>query len=62
MFSGRANVLTAIEKARAAPVGATYQVTDETLRMLIQSPLSREVSCADASPSGGGSPVATEVA
>ncbi|CAK9105717.1 unnamed protein product [Durusdinium trenchii] len=69
LFSGMANIFTAIEKARVTPVGASYEVIDEIMVMMIESPLSQvelrakispEISCTDASPTGGGSAVATE--
>lgn len=69
LFSGMANIFTAIEKARVTPVGASYEVIDEIMCMMIESPLSQvelrakispEISCTDASPTGGGSAVATE--
>ena len=68
MFSGIANVFDSIERARKGPVNPTAEVIDEIMCMLLQSPLAQvnlkakispEISCTDASPTGGGSATAT---
>ena len=68
LFSGMANIFDAIERARKGPIGPTAEVIDEIMCLMIQSPLAQvnlkakispEISCTDASPTGGGSATAT---
>ena len=68
MFSGIANIFTAIELSRKGPINPTPEVIDEIMCLMIQAPLaevnlkaviSPEISCTDASPTGGGSAIAT---
>eukprot|EP00435_Cladocopium_sp_Y103_P070870 s240_g36.t1 len=68
MFSGLAGIFPLIEKAKDGEVAPHAAVVDEIMTLCVQSPLSQtnlrailspEVSCTDASPSGGGSCSAT---
>ena len=68
LFSGISNVFVAIERAKKGPIAPTEEVIDEIVCLMIQSPLAQgnlkakispEISCTDASPTGGGSATAT---
>ena len=68
LFSGIANIFDSIERARKGPINPTAEVIDEIMCLLLQSPLAQvslkakispEISCTDASPTGGGSATAT---
>ena len=68
LFSGMGNIFNLIEASKWNDVNPTLAVADEIMVLCIQSPLSQtnlraklstEVSCTDASPTGGGSCTAT---
>ena len=69
LFAGMACIFTAIENSTRGPIRPFSVVLDEIFILMVQSPLSQtnlrasmsmEVSCTDASPTGGGSGVATK--
>ena len=68
LFSGMGCIFDLIERSRSGDVAPTVAAADEILTLVCQSPLSQtnlrailssEISCTDASPSGGGSGTAT---
>eukprot|EP00438_Fugacium_kawagutii_P035175 Skav225826 [mRNA] locus=scaffold2516:55037:59475:- [translate_table: standard] len=70
LFAGMGKIFEAVEAARASPVQASGPVADEIFVLMVQSVLSQanlratlslEVSCTDASPTGGGSGTATSI-
>eukprot|EP00438_Fugacium_kawagutii_P020465 Skav206770 [mRNA] locus=scaffold167:518352:522925:+ [translate_table: standard] len=70
LFSGMGRIFDEVEKSRRGPVSACGPVVDEIFVMMTQAVLSQanlkatlspEISCTDASPSGGGSATATVI-
>eukprot|EP00438_Fugacium_kawagutii_P025579 Skav215575 [mRNA] locus=scaffold2748:77089:83434:- [translate_table: standard] len=70
LFSGMGRIFEVIERSRKGPVPSCGSVVDEVFVLMVQSVLSQanlrarlsvEISCTDASPSGGGSATATSI-